>query len=272
MTRRFLMEMIRQIFEEDRNQVMDYLHQESAFNLFIIGDIENFGMHTAFQRVYGEFEGGHLKSVFLRYRENAVYYADTIRFNPSYLKLFKEDPFEFISGKSELMALIAPHLHEFHLRRMYFCKANRLQQDMIIDEKIHVLSTKEEAAKLYDMLSTIDEFQFSMRDKNRFIEQKTEDRGMGITLYIEKDNEIVSTVATTAENTKSAMVVAVATHKNFRGHGYASKLLAHLMRVYFDGKGKELCLFYNNPDAGKIYHRLGFETIGTWDVYSIIKA
>jgi hypothetical protein len=25
-----------------------------------------------------------------------------------------------------------------------------------------------------------------------------------------------------------------------------------------------LCLFYDNPLAGAIYHRLGFETIGRW--------
>ena len=30
------------------------------------------------------------------------------------------------------------------------------------------------------------------------------------------------------------------------------------------GEGKELCLFYDNPDAGTIYKKLGFEDIGFW--------
>ena len=79
---------------------------------------------------------------------------------------------------------------------------------------------------------------------------------------------MVSTVATTAETTKKAMVVAVATHPDHRHHGYASRLMKRLMTVYLHDKGKSLCLFYNNPDAGKIYHQLGFNTIGTWDMFN----
>jgi hypothetical protein len=30
------------------------------------------------------------------------------------------------------------------------------------------------------------------------------------------------------------------------------------------GEGKTLCLFYDNPRAGSVYHRLGFETIDQW--------
>lgn len=29
-------------------------------------------------------------------------------------------------------------------------------------------------------------------------------------------------------------------------------------------EGKMLCLFYDNPEAGSIYKRLGFEDIGKW--------
>lgn len=94
---------------------------------------------------------------------------------------------------------------------------------------------------------------------------------MGITLYIEDEDKIVSTVATTAETTKNAMVVAVATHPKHRHKGYASQLMKRLMTIYLHDKQKTLCLFYNNPEAGKIYYRLGFETIGTWDMYQRIQ-
>ncbi len=90
---------------------------------------------------------------------------------------------------------------------------------------------------------------------------------MGVTLFIEEDGKVVSSVATTAETTKSAMVVAVATSEHARNKGYASALMVELMKEYFVKKKKELCLFYDNPSAGKIYLRLGFETIGTWDMY-----
>jgi hypothetical protein len=174
--------MIKKLDHKDQKRVLDYLYKESAYNIFIIGDIETFGMETEFQRVYGEFDDeDQILSIFLRYRENAVY---------------------------------------------------------------------------------------SKKDKEAFINQKTSDQKMGITLILEKDHQVLSSVATTAETTKSAMVVAVATDQSYRNRGYASILMQKLMMIYFEEKKKELCLFYDNPNAGKIYHRLGFETIGTWDMYS----
>ncbi|MFA6647674.1 MAG: hypothetical protein WCS32_03455, partial [Candidatus Izemoplasmatales bacterium] len=74
--------MIRLLSENDRVEVLEYLYKDKNFNIFFIGDIENFGMNTDFQRVYGEYsDENELLSVFLRYRENAVYYADKPRFN-----------------------------------------------------------------------------------------------------------------------------------------------------------------------------------------------
>lgn len=260
--------MIRILCEHDKKQVLEYLYAESAYNIFIIGDIEAFGMHTDFQRVYGEFDLAHnLISVFLRYREHAIYYAHDTRFNLAYLDIFKHDPFDYISGKTELMKMIEPYLENFKHKHMYFCKADTFEAYLEDTQHVSVLKTRAQAEKLYDLLTSIEEFGYSIKNKERFIEQKTIDQHMGITLCIEVDDMMVSTVATTAETTKNAMVVAVATHTGYRNKGYASLLMNALMDMYINQKKKELCLFYDNPKAGSIYHRLGFKTIGTWDMY-----
>ena len=93
---------------------------------------------------------------------------------------------------------------------------------------------------------------------------------MGITLAIDLDGRIVASVATTAETTRSAMVVAVATDSNYRNQGLATVLMKDLMKRYLIEKKKELCLFYDNPDARKIYLRLGFEYLGLWSMYKKI--
>ncbi len=59
------------------------------------------------------------------------------------------------------------------------------------------------------------------------------------------------------------MIVEVATAKEFRRRGYASAILSRMCEDLLLER-KILCLFYENPDAGRIYHRRGFRQIGTW--------
>jgi len=261
--------MIRLLEEKDRKVLLDYLYQEAEYNIFPIGDIEAFGFDQDFQRIYGEFnQENHLISILLRYRENTIYYSDQLIFNLEYLEIFKNDPFKFISGKTELMSLIHPHLENFELERMYFCKATSIIQSLKVDDySIKQLRTEEEAGKLYDLISTIDEFGAHLKEKDDFIDAKMKSIQMGTTLFIEEKGKIISTVATTAETTKSAMVVSVATDKAHRNKGLASILMVALMDLYIHQKKKSLCLFYDNVAAGKIYLKLGFKTIGKWDMY-----
>ena len=259
--------MIRKCHHNDRDLVLSYLRQEAAYNIFIIGDIEAFGMDSDFQRIYAEIDdSGMLCSVFLRYRENAVYYSHEARFSLAYLSVFAEDPFEYLSGKAELMELIKPHLRDFTYQKMFFCKASSIKVQASYGSNILRCNKEDDFAKLYDLLVTIDEFGYANKKKEDFIKQKMESRKMGITLVAEVDNHFVSTVATTAETTINAMVVGVATLMKYRNKGYASQLMQVLMTYYFEEKKKELCLFYDNPEAGKIYHRLGFETFGKWSM------
>ena len=148
---------------------------------------------------------------------------------------------------------------------MYFCKADRLKDinPLHFDLDVHHLKSREEAKMLHELLLTISDFRIT-KEREAFIDGKMQSIKMGECLYIKDQGKMISTVSTTAETTKSAMVVAVATDKNHRKKGYASFLMKALMNLYFEEKHKTLCLFYDNPEAGKIYLRLGFETMGMW--------
>ncbi len=76
---------------------------------------------------------------------------------------------------------------------------------------------------------------------------------------------MTSVAQTTAENSMSAMVVGVATLKEYRKKGLMSKCLSKLCYDLLN-EGKTLCLFYDNPKAGRIYHALGFETLDKWSM------
>ncbi len=84
------------------------------------------------------------------------------------------------------------------------------------------------------------------------------------TFYIEDAaGQMIAAASTAAENSASAMVVGVCTLPDARRQGFASACMAALCRDVL-AQGKTLCLFYDNPEAGNIYLRLGFEHVGHW--------
>lgn len=258
--------MIRLLTENDRKSVLQYLYKDLSFNIFPIGDIEAFGFETDFQRIYADFDQDHnYLSVFLRYKEHAVYCSHSSVFNQEYLAIFKNDPFENFSGKEETINIIKPFLKQFNYKQTYFCEAKVIKHKLdVYPNVIKEVKTEKECEMLFDLLSTIKEFGYMKMSKKQFVKNKLSSIEMGKTLYIKEDHKIVSSVAVTAETTKNAMVVAVATDKDYRGKGYATLLLLKLMDIYINQKNKQLCLFYDNPSAGKIYLKLGFENIGLW--------
>ncbi|AIO19025.1 hypothetical protein KQ51_01148 [Candidatus Izimaplasma bacterium HR1] len=264
--------MIRKLTELDRTKVLDYLYKEASYNIFIIGDIEAFGFDKDFQTIYGEIENNEFISVQLFYNEHAIYYANKTVFNTAYLDIYKNHKFNYMSGKEELMTLIKPHLsQEFNFKPMHFCQATSIDIEVEITEEIKLVKTKEDVIKLYNLLITINEFGIQHKSLEDFIKSTEKGLEMGTKLYVEKDGKMVSTVATTADTTINAMVVGVATDTNYRKQGYASQLMISLMKEYIINKKKDLCLFYDNPKAGKIYKRLGFKDVGKWVMMSDVE-
>ena len=83
--------------------------------------------------------------------------------------------------------------------------------------------------------------------------------------YVQRhEGRVIATAGTTAENSLSAMIVGVATHPAHRGRGLASRLVSFICEQTLGSRFQTLALFYDNPDAGKIYRRLGFADAGDW--------
>ncbi len=257
--------MFRKLIESDRAKVLNYLYKSPSLNIFIIGDIEAFGFESVFQTLYGQFDDENdYISVLLFYRENVVFYSHIDHFDLKWVDILNKHKFRYLSGRKLLVDFIYPHLSDFEYKEMYFAEAMKLSE-LISNSKyvIKRLETKEDASKIYDLLVTITEFGVAKEGRDSFIDGKMKSINMGVTYYIEEDGKVISTVATTAETTKNAMIIGVATHVSARKRGLASILMSHLMNEFFT-KNKYLCLFYDNPKAGVIYKRLGFKDTEKW--------
>ena len=71
----------------------------------------------------------------------------------------------------------------------------------------------------------------------------------------------LSGASSSAESKELAMIVGVFTEENQRRKGLAKKCVFALSQKLLS-EGKTVCLFYDNPNAAKMYEKIGFKHTG----------
>jgi len=259
--------MIRKLTDKDHQWVMDYLSEEPSINLFIIGDIEAFGYDTEFQELWGEYdENGNLKAILLRYFDSFIPYAKDEFDIQGFTKIINahtEKP--AMSGKSTIVEQFesAKGLKLGPKKTTFFAECRNLTSIGQAKNKIKI-ATMDDVDRILDLRMQIPEFSVS-KDARKMLLQDIEN-GTGRTYFIEEGGQMIACASTAAENSISAMIVGVCTHSDYRKKGLATAIMQKLIGDILD-EGRILCLFYDNPTAGRIYKRLGFQDIGRWTMY-----
>ncbi|MCM3664837.1 GNAT family N-acetyltransferase [Mesobacillus subterraneus] len=261
--------MVKKLVQSDNDRVMEFLKQEPSINLFIIGDIEAFGFDADFQELWGEFhETGEIKAVLLRFHNSFIPYSLNESDLPvtefaDIMKSFSEKI--FLSGKSSLVERFEgiEGLNIGPKQVTYFAEC--ISEDSIGVSPFDIkVATMEDVDKILELRRSIEEF-IPNPNARKILVESMESR-TGRTYFIEQDGKMVASASTAAENSMSAMIVGVCSHKEFRRKGLATAVMQKLFKDVMD-EGKILCLFYDNPDAGRIYKRLGFKDIGKWTMH-----
>lgn len=252
--------MIKTLDPSDHEQLMNFLKDNSSINLFIIGDIERYGYDKDFQTVWAEFKENRIIAVLLKYHDFFIFSAKNPQYDLNqFIEIIEHYDFSTISGESIILKPFEKHYSQFKTKAMHFAEFTQFNEPMTLTQTIHKASI-DDLDELIDLKRTIKEFEI-IKDKSMI--KKNIKEGMTSIYYIKSDGKIVSSAETTAENSDAAMIIGVCTAENYRNQGYASQLMIYICKKFIE-KNKKLCLFYDNPDAGKIYRRLGFEAIGQW--------
>lgn len=257
--------MIRQLVAYDHDKVMELVGNKPAENLFIIGDIEAFGYDSDFQRLFGQFEGDQLIAILLDYDHNYILYSESAYDRAGFAEIINED--EQLTGFSGLREVILPMerlIKKTPKRKSdtYYAKCEKLAVQS--EQQLMMLKTSVADIPAHiDLLCSIPEFKGSPNNEEQM--KRTIEQNTGRSYAIWDGNDMVSVVSTTAENKQSAMIIGVGTREAYKRRGYASELMIKTCEELL-AEGKIICLFYDNPEAGKIYHRLGFEDIGLWNM------
>jgi uncharacterized protein len=259
--------MIRIAEEKDRAALLHYLGREPEFNLFIIGDIQHYGVRSEEMEVFIEARRGTIDAALMRFRNNFVPCSYDARADLSALAgrlntRLAEPGRWFVSGRKEVIDRVLPLLRgklvETHDQVFSVCREPKAGVPLGALSRVS-LAAPDAAGDLLELWGATLGRQGRREDLARDIEQ-----GDCVAIVREAaPGRIVSAAAAVAESDSAAMIVGVATHPEHRGKGYAS---ACVWRLVSDlrARGKSACLFFDDPAAGSIYHRLGFADIGLW--------
>lgn len=257
--------MIKKLNDKNKKELLEFVNKEKEINLFIIGDIENYGLEADFLDFYAQYENESLNSVLLRFYNSFIVYGEDNFCGKGFSDIIKRQKPEMISGEEKSVSEIGKYIEYKEKRDTYFASLDN-KNSLYHGPLLHIVENTrlrevEQVWKLQN--DKIKEFTNTMPLKT--VERKYKDgTGRGFHIKDSKGN-IISSAETGAENKASAMVLGVCSHPDFRGKGYATAVVSKLCDTLLN-EGKSLCLFYDNPKAGKIYKSLGFKDIGIWSM------
>ena len=258
--------MIRQCTENDRANVLAFANEKPGENLFIIGDIESFGICNETVQTWVEEIEGKLEGIYLKYRNNFVIYSKSQNFDSKEVaNLISTHDIKNINCLKKTADLLMPILQdEYTASQCYYCI---LKSDQKLDSECELCTDarEEDTKELANKLSKIKEFHHDEKSALETVQRYfSEDNRINIIMKV--DNEIAGSATTAVQSTTAAMIGTVFTVEKFRNRGIASKVVSTLCRRVLS-QNKECVLFYDNPKSGSIYHLIVFETVDEWCLF-----
>lgn len=255
-----------------------YLSPEPEFNLFFLGDLERFGMEHENVSCFTDDDwkpGEQFPYFILNFRGDVLIYSQGAYDGKKVAEYLNELRPDNISGKDEVLRPLVPYLHRKVVKPTHMSRINEVSssQKAAYGEKMKLVRrlTEADVPDIYELYLTIDEFAYSYRSKSReecYDDLRQNISGLGRTYGIYEEGTLAAVAQTSAENRQSAMVIGVATRPDKRGKGYAKATVLKMCSDCMEDGMDFLCLFYDNPSAGRIYHSIGFKDLG---IYTMIR-
>lgn len=255
--------------EEDRQKIYEYVSIEPEMNLFVYGNIENFGMSSKQIELFVNEKDGQWDSLLMRYYNNYLIYSRKTEYEIApIINELRNREVESISGKTELIKRLMPFYEDYVLKETCMMRCNKKPEEELEFEnevKIRKL-TIHDIPTMISLYCKIDEFSKEYVGKEKIkSEQIRENMEKGsICVGAFKGAKLVAVAGSSAANSVCAMVTGVATEENYRRKGYAKAVVIHLIQEMFLQGKKFICLFYENPVAGELYKSIGFQEIGAY--------
>lgn len=253
----------------EKKELLSWLAARPAENCFFIGDMENFGLETEFLEIWRTPETGSPAALLMRYyRFYQITVGDPLEggetaaaLEAAARQISLDSRAISVAGLEPAVRGLSEYLPLQDIRVTFLAELTgetfRDPGEGLPTEPAVV----EDIDDLFEFQKSIVEFEMDERHRESFgNEIRT---GTGRTWLIREGRRIVASATITAENSRNGMIIGVATAPDRRGRGYARTCVARLCRE-MAGAGKSVVLFYDNPEAGRLYKELGFRDINRW--------
>lgn len=261
--------------KKDEPNLLSYIADEPEINLFISGDVYTYGLDGEIVTVWAYLdEDGSWMGVLLRYmKRDYVFYSRSLNFPAKEIaSTIKRSNRGLkgvcLSGKKNLIDRFAPFLNPLKEEDTMMARCDRLPPlRKALDPKVKArILGKSDSHDLFVLFKGIKEFATSSLDDEvesgkRWAQSLSKGSAI-VGVYVGK--VLVATAGSTADSPTSSMLVGVATKLEYRRKGYASFAVQTLLENRFARGQKFLCLFYDNPEAGRIYHKFGFVDVDSY--------
>ena len=263
----------RNLAKGEEKKILSYIADESEVNLFISGDLLSFGLDGRHVRIRIYEKAGALSGILLRYMDrNYVFYTKELTFPYDEMAaIIKEENPTLkgvcVSGKSELVKPLAVYLAPLKIEEtaMARCSALRHSVHHPCEAEVRFLTSKSEFEEVAELEATIAEFGPERESKKEMVDGFSANVKRGaLVAGVYVDGQLVSSVSSSADTALSSMLIGVMTRVGYREKGYASLAVGTLLEKLFARGEKFVCLFYDNPLAGRIYHAFGFEDVAPY--------
>ncbi|MVB11797.1 Acetyltransferase (GNAT) domain protein [Caprobacter fermentans] len=259
---------LRKLTDFDREQVFAYIQEEPEMNLFIFGDVERFGLEGDKVEVFVKDGPDGWDFLLLRYLESYLLYSRRDGYDAACAADFlTRRAVNIVSGKSILLEKLLPFFPDRTGQKTYMARLNGMQSMFPAPDDFSLRRLKpDDAAELVRLYLQIEEFQstYAGREKKAAEELKINLSTGGRCWGAFQNGRLVAAASSSAENSRSAMIIGVATLPDLRRRGLAGSLVSKLCGELFSEGKQFVCLFYDNPLAGRIYRKIGFRELGEY--------
>lgn len=262
---------------ESLDALLGYASLEPEMNIFITGDVEQFGLAepvNAYAMVNGD---GSWDSVVVRFYGNYVVYSPNPLYDAAAVADFVraasggQRVLGSINGKLEVVGPLSNYFEESSLHTQYLARCTSIIEGSVapLDPGIELRRvTEHEYGELFALLGGMRAYR-GLYDDPASVAMATQQRianeARGCLTYgAFLDGEMVGTASTGTATRDGAVIVGLGTRSDMRLEGIASALVARLVEECLaDGK-RFVCGFYRSRETGRLCERLGFEPIGSY--------